>query len=234
MQFSRVVAVIALLAGCASPGTRPSDMSAAAHDAAAAGAAAAASDHLSRSTPGTARYSEGCLGATAINGPRIPCWTSQGNPAGRHIEEAETQRRTAASHRAAAQALRDAEARACSSVQPDDRDMSPFFHREDIASVTQIPGGASIAFRPVAGLTREGLQAIVDCHLARSAALGFDVPEMSYCPLVPRGATAAVRVQGPTLVTDVRSDDSNGAAEIQRRARLLVVTTTELYGQPGR
>jgi hypothetical protein len=197
-------------------------MSAAAHESAAAEETAGSSDHLSRFSPGSAPYLERCPGATALNGPRVPCWTSQVNPTARHIQEAESQRRIAAEHRAAAQALRDAEARACSGLQPADRDTSPFFHRQDIASVTEIPGGASIVFRPVPGLTREGLQAIVDCHLARSAALGHEVPEMPYCPLVPRGATAAVRVQGTALVADVRSDDAKGAAEILRRARLLV------------
>ena len=221
MRCFRLVSM-ALLIACASTGTRPSDMAATAHDSAASAESASASDHLSQFSPGSAPYLERCPGATGLNGPRVPCWTSQANPSARHLREAEDHGRMATAHRAAAQSLRDAEAQACSGLQPADRDISPFFHREDIASITPIAGGASIAFRPVLGLTRDGLQAIVDCHLARSAALGYDIPEMSYCPLVPRGASAAVRPKGTMLVVEVRSDDREGAAEILRRARSLV------------
>jgi len=42
----------------------------------------------------------------------------------------------AADHRAAAQALRDAEGTSCGGIAESDRDVSPFDHREDITSVT--------------------------------------------------------------------------------------------------
>ena len=63
------------------------------------------------------------------------CWTSVSNPTAEHLREAEEHRRHAADHRASSVALRDAEARACVGITPDDRDMSPFEHVEDIATV---------------------------------------------------------------------------------------------------
>lgn len=65
---------------------------------------------------------------------------------------------------------------------------------------------------------------IVDCHLARNAALGHDVPEMPDCPLVPKGASARVQESAGGLRVEVRSDDLSAAADILARARRLVAT----------
>jgi len=67
----------------------------------------------------------------------------------------------------------------------------------------------------------EWLQRIVDCHLARNAAVGHDMPEMADCPLVPRGAKASVRSVGDGFAVDVSSEAAESAAEIWRRAQLL-------------
>ena len=82
--------------------------------------------------------------------------------------------------------------------------------------------GATITFRAVRGLTREWLQRLVDCHLARNAALGHDVPEMPECPLVPPGVTARVSSVGAGFAVEVRADTDEGAVEVLRRARSLV------------
>jgi hypothetical protein len=105
-------------------------------------------------------------------------------------------------------ALRDAATRACVGVPNDDRDMSPFDHREDIESVAQLYSpssggknptrhflGATVVFHATPGMTAQWLQRVIDCHLARNAALGHDVPEMAYCPLVPKGVSAG---EGPS------------------------------------
>jgi hypothetical protein len=107
-------------------------------------------------------------------------------------------------------------------------------HGADIASVSELSEsvtvghatstrvvGASIVLRAVPGLTAEWLQRLVDCHLARNAALGHDVPEMPDCPLVPRGVSARVRSVGNGFAVDVRSEDPDVAADVLARARRL-------------
>lgn len=162
------------------------------------------------------------------------CWTSVSNPTAEHLRAAEEHRRHAADHRAASVALRDAEARACVGITPDDRDMSPFDHVEDIASVepltertgtskapSQRTAGAVVTFRAVPGMTAEWLQRVVDCHLARNASLGHAVPEMPNCPLVPNGAQARVTSTGNGFAVAIRSDDTATAREILSRAERL-------------
>jgi hypothetical protein len=165
------------------------------------------------------------------------CWTSVRNPTAVHLAAAEAHRRHAAGHRAASAALREAEARACTGVAPDDRDMSPFEHAEDIASVRPlrsvrvIPGrgyrgsrtvGAVVTFRAVEGMTVESLQRVIDCHLARNASLGHIVPEMPNCPLVPRRVRARVSSAGDGFAVAIRSRDPHTGREILSRARRLV------------
>lgn len=70
-------------------------------------------------------------------------------------------------------------------------------------------------------MTVPWLQRLVDCHLARNAALGHDVPEMPYCPLVPRGVSARVSAVDRGFAVDVRAEDPATAQEILRRARGL-------------
>jgi hypothetical protein len=149
--------------------------------------------------------------------------------------EAARHRELAAAHRTAAEALRDAEARACVGLTDADRDESPFSHHADIAEVSEltevVPAGrgtatrvvgATVVIRAVPGLTAEWLTRVVDCHLARNAALGHDVPEMPDCPLVPAGVTAHVRSAGGGFAVDVRADGQDQALEVLRRARALV------------
>ncbi|HVV83383.1 MAG TPA: hypothetical protein VHE35_09900 [Kofleriaceae bacterium] len=148
---------------------------------------------------------------------------------------AEQHRRLAAEHRAAAQTLRDAEARACAGLSLDDRDLSPLAHpvdvsgvrrfREDVRfgrSATTRDAGATIFLAATPGLTVEWLQRIVDCHLARSAAVGHDRRDMLDCPLTLRGAQATVRSVRAGFAVDVRADDPAAASEIWRRAQRLV------------
>ena len=201
-------------------------MSAAQHDREADRHARAADEHASQYDP-NARV-------TACS-PNSACWTSTRNPTEPHREMAERERRAAANQRAASKALVDAEASACVGIAPDDRDTSPFDHVEDIADVRALEelhtssknatsriAGATVTFRAVPGMTAEWLQRVVDCHLARNAVLGHDVPEMPNCPLVPNGVTARVRSIGNGFAVDIRSDDSTSATEILARADRLV------------
>jgi hypothetical protein len=178
------------------------------------------------------------------------CWTSTRNPTEAHQVEAERYRRAAADHRAASSALREAETKTCAGIAPEERDASPFTHVEDIANVELIvldrvgqtvtrrrapvehrgePGysaghvvGAVVTFRTVPGLTAEILQRLVDCHLARNAALGHVAPEMPNCPLVPRGVEARVIATGSGLEVELRASDNGSAREVLARAQRLV------------
>jgi hypothetical protein len=229
------VALMGALAACTSttPGARPHDMSAEQHEAMAAREEAAAAEDRRHFDPGATEERRRCRNAGRVGG--FICWSSTVNPTERHMRDAEEHRRRAAEHRAAAQALRDAEARACVGIAPEDRDMSPFNHKEDIARVepltTQrsVPNttnppilrGATVVFRAVPGLTPEWLQRTIDCHLARNAAMGYDASDMPYCPLMLKDVSATVTSTGDGLAVAVRSDDPEVAAEIWRRAQAL-------------
>jgi hypothetical protein len=233
-QMLRNTTFVALLGlvGCAStPGAQPQDMSKAQHEQAAAAHEQAATPHAQAYDPAASVEKQRC------GDPRRPCWTWLANPTEEHKTDAEKHRKMAADHRAAAQTLRDAEGRACVGVPDVDRDMSPFDHREDIASVTPYntpsPGaagvkqqltklhGATVTFRAVPGVTAEWLQRVVDCHLARNASMGFDMPEMAYCPLAVKGARGKVASTGNGFAITVESDDSTAAQEILRRSQAL-------------
>jgi len=169
--------------GCVAPGTRPQDMSASGHDEAAAQSDSLADMHAPQIV--TCPTQEG------------PCWTSVVHPPQDERRQEERYRTIAAKHRAAAQELRDAEARACAGVGDRDRVLSPFSHHEDIAGAAPIYltsktgrklasnlRGAVVTFRPVPSLTADWLQRIVNCHVARSATLGHPLEDMPDCPLV--------------------------------------------------
>ena len=246
MKTRTLMFLVALSAlSCATtPGSRPHEMSAAQHEAAAQQMDAAASGHASQYDPQATVTRQRCAPVTgaarradvAID----PCWTSVSNPTDAHRREAEEHRRHAADHRAGSTALREAEGRACVGIDPDDRDISPFDHTEDIAgvaplkipnpnSVGKLPNealvGAVVTFRAVPGMTAEWLQRVVDCHLARNASLGHVVPEMPNCPLVPNGATATVASSGNGFAVSIRSNDPATAKEILTRAQRLVSPT---------
>jgi hypothetical protein len=182
-----------------------------------------------------AERSATALQAQACNPRSATCWTSTAHPTAEDQRQANELRKAAADHRAASQALRDAEAQACVGLSNDDRDMSPFAHREDVASVEPLyeqvtsgkgprakMEGAVVTFRAVPGMTAQWLQRLADCHLARNAALGHDVPEMPYCPLVPKGVTATVTPTATGFAVAIRAEDTETANEVLRRARTLV------------
>lgn len=218
--------------GCAAdPGTQPHDMSAAQHEAMAKNEESAAAGHTQQHDPSATNATEVCSGKGG-------CWTSTSNPTAQHGDDAKHHRELAAKHRAAAAALWDAEKRACAGISDDDRDTSPFYHREDIQSVsvltetvnsgkssTQKEVGATVVFRAVPGMTGEWLQRVVDCHLARAAAVGHDMPEMSYCPLMLKGVKAKVTSAGNGFAVNLSADDAATVAEIKKRARDLAATT---------
>ena len=224
-----------LAAACAStPGARPTDMSAASHEAAAKQHGDEADGHAAQFDPKVTALRERCRGGSARVGAES-CWTSVVNPTSEHSDEADRHRKMAADHRAASKALLDAESSACGGLSEDDRDTSPFDRREDLAgsealqsTASGVKGaagphlvGASVSVKAVPGLTKEYLQRLVNCHLARNASVGFVMPEMGSCPLSVKGATATVESAGPGFRVDIRADDGQAAEEILKKARAL-------------
>jgi hypothetical protein len=208
-------------------------MSAAAHESHAAQAELTASEHGARFDADAGVLTEKCKTASAARGDTDPCWTSIRNPSAEHLGHSEDYRRQAADHRAASRALRDAEASACSGISDADRDESPFAHTEDIERVEPLYSarhgkldsrhldGAVVTFRAVPQMTAPWLQRVIDCHIARNAALGHDVPEMAYCPLVPKGVSTTVIQTRAGFAVEIRSTESDTATEILRRAEAL-------------
>ncbi|MBS2012619.1 MAG: hypothetical protein JST00_07030 [Deltaproteobacteria bacterium] len=187
-------------------------------------------EHLYDADAGERR--ERCRGGRAAT-ETDACWTAVTNPTAEHLKDAEESRRRAADHRAASQALRDAEAQACRGIPAADRDQSPFQRREDIERVEPLrtrqggkqPSerleGATVVFRAVPGMTAQWLQRVVDCHVARNAALGHDAREMPSCPLVPKGVRATVTATKTGFAVEVRAEDTDTAKEILSRANAL-------------
>lgn len=234
----RSILLSVLLLGCAkkTPGTAPHDMSTATHEAAAAASEASAEAHATQYSPDAATLEERCKPPGRGVPYHVGCWTEVVNPTEAHLAMAAKDQQIAAEHRAASEALRAAEASACVGLADADRDTSPFERAADIASVaaltdpsgpkggTPVTMGAVVTFRAVPGMTAEWLQRIVDCHLARNAALGHEAPNMPDCPLVPKGATATVSSTGAGFAVAVRAQDPATGAEILARAQRLAPT----------
>ena len=227
--FAFVATAAAACATSTTPGARPEQMSRIEHERVAQREQAVAAEHAAQFNP----TEKGGVCFALITHQPLPCWRSVTNPTQHHLEEAWAHRKAAADHRAASETLRSVEASACAGVADEDRDMSPFDHREDIArvealsppalkSASWVESGAKISFRPRPGLTQDKLQRIVDCHLARNAALGYEVPEMPNCPLALKGvhATVAPSMEGGLSVT-IHSDNPVTAKQILDRANAL-------------
>lgn len=204
--------------GCATAGTRPHDMGASRHEQAAATAESEAMEHAARFDPAQARRVTTRAGITEVN------------PTGEHGHSAAKLQAEASQHRAAARALRDAEARACSAIPGSHAELAPFFRRDDVERVTPLYAssgrdgalrGASIRLKHADGVTADSVQRALDCHLARNAALGFDAPEMGHCPLAARGVRATAREQGGRVVVDVTASRTAVADAVLARADLL-------------
>lgn len=219
--------MVPMASGCASnvAGARPSDMSQQQHESVATEERTKAASHSRQYDPAALTAVDDC---TQYLGS---CWGS--NPTDQHKEQAEAHGRAAAAHAAAAGALGAAEARACEGVSPADRDTSPFFHHDGIVETRPLtryvgsderrveePAGATVIMLPAAGLTAERLERVVQCHIARNAALGT-LTEMPYCPLALKGVSANVTSAGNGFAVNIAAQDKGTAAEVLRRARAL-------------
>lgn len=162
------------------------------------------------------------LGGGCATSARLPLSAGEHEAAARSGESG-----VAAEHRAAARRIRDHAEQACSGVDEQAR-QEPFPDRRAVASVGWLMHphrrgskrlhGARLTLAAHAPRAGE-LQRMLDCHLARSAALGWDRPEASSCPLCVRGASAKAFEGGSRIEVDTGGGPA--AEEVWRRARLL-------------
>lgn len=172
-----------------------------------------------------------CKGPAEANSG--PCWGVQSPETQGEVAEL---RRKANEHRNAA-AVRKAEEEACSGVSEADRVQSPFSHHNDIVSVQPLEArqpqggmqeaGAVVVFRKVPRLTAGLFQKILDCHLARDEAFGFDARELEYCPLDvnPLGfhrLKAMVTERADAFDVKIYAENTEIARKVLTRAQTLV------------
>jgi hypothetical protein len=228
-MVANVSSLALALASCATSGTEPHAMTGPEHEAAAKHDEQASKKHTAQYDPSQGR-SPPTTACPHYNNTCYRGWTSVGNPTERHLAEGKRHAELAAQHRVASQALREAETRACVNVPEGERDVSPFYHREDIVSAAPFKEamglgggrviGAEVVFASLPGMTAEWLQRLVDCHLARNEVVGA-MKEMPYCPLAVPRVKATVRSVGNGFAVDVTSNDEASVREILSRAGRL-------------
>ena len=222
--------ILTLLVGCRpGHGKEPHDMGAAQHESAAEREAGLAREHDAAAAASRSEMNAGC--STTIDF----CWPFDARA--EHTRAAEQARTRAAQHRAASAALREAESRSCVGIGERDRSTSPFAHLDDIRDVRPIaqefprgddtvpsrPSGAEIVFAAVPGMTAEWLQRLVDCHIARNAAIGHAraSEDMPLCPLTLAGVRASVSSVSGGFAVAVTSEHDATVQEIVRRAQTM-------------
>jgi hypothetical protein len=130
----------------------------------------------------------------------------------------------------ASRELQVAEARACANVPERDRDISPFFHRDDIVAIGMPEKDADpfVVEFTVANTSVEQFSDLIDCHLARNASLGFEMPEMDYCPLAVPNVKAEVSSSGDRIRVELRGSDPQARAGLRER-----LTASQQRGTPS-
>jgi hypothetical protein len=151
--------------------------------------------------------------------PGQVCWPIQRWSPQEIFDEttAENDRAAAQEHRRVALALREAQLSACAGV--DERDLAPGEVMD--AQVIQGPdgvAGARVRYHDLRQLSSDDLQRALDCRVARDDALGHESPQLGYCPLVPRGASATVTTVPHGYMLEVRSSTPSTAHEVARCA----------------
>lgn len=163
--------------------------------------------------------------------PPAIAWAARIAPTPQQATQLEALRDAARSHRIASPAVRAAEGTACAGLGDDDRDVTPFFYRDDIVDVQPLRGpdgalpgrleGAAVTFRRVEGLSADRMQRLVDCQIARDAALEYRVPEVGWCPLAVAGTLARVAISEGGLEVRMAATSADAATETYVRAVAL-------------
>lgn len=163
---------------------------------------------------------------------RRPCWTGLLLPDLQHRREAARLREQAARHRERAEALLRMEREACTGLDQDAIDHSPFFHGEDILEVEPytVAGelrGARVRFREVPGLTVAWMRDAIRCHQARAAVMGYSDTFQPYCPLMIEGVSARVEDTPAGILVTLQARDAGAARAVLDRARSARITPPE-------
>lgn len=187
-----------LLSGCAStPGAKPEDMSAKAHEEQAVEHAEMAEEHAAQANASGG----GSAGLDVVLG-------GAATPAETHNMQAERHLQHAQDHLAAAEALKKAEESACQSIPPEARESCPLLG--PVVSTEATANGALIAVRE--GTDMKALIAQIRCHIAYGNTQGRK--GMEHCPLYVLGVQ--VRQVGPTVIELTTKGEAN-VRELQER-----------------
>lgn len=207
--------------GCVWRGTHPHNMSLAGHRAPAIAESQAATQGTlaQQAHPGPA-WDEGCYRP----------WTGFGEPSEKHLDEDRAYQGLSGKRPAVSRALHAAETRSCGGIPNRDRNITPFVHAEEIVSVELLPvdigrnvvSGRRIVFRALSDITAEGLQRLIDCHVARNAALGYQHGDHNpLCPLAVKTVAANVTAHPMGWSIDLIPDSEAAARELRRRTESL-------------
>jgi hypothetical protein len=178
-------------------------------------------------------------------------WRSIENPTDEHRKEAEKHKKLAEKHRAASKALVEAEKRFCTGIPAADRDLSPFYHREDVSAVEGLKAATNYTYGgPSGGNTVVQFQQIEKEVAGPGGLQGARVTfravpgmtgewlqrvvdchlarnavmggeDMRFCPLAVPHAAATVTSTGSGFAVDITSNDAKSAQEIVNRAWVL-------------
>lgn len=159
-------------------------------------------------------------------------WTSFRNPTRKRFEEADKYRREAERHLAASRELRDAESRACMGVAAAEREVSPFFHEDDIVSVAKVAidgphdvlTGARVVFRQLPDMTPARLQRELDCEAAHDAAVGYSNLQHDRSLVAVRGVVVLVHPVEAGLAVEIHPHDADGSRLLGQKVDALVRT----------
>ncbi len=143
------------------------------------------------------------------------------NPTDEHRSEAARLRRVATAHRRASLELRVAEERSCAGIREELRDITPFFFDQYILGAEYKEDEVIVHFASIQKTTAQDLQHLVDCHLARNAALGFDDKDMPNCPLSVEGVRAEVTKTPDGFDVSLTASTDETFQEIGKRVHRL-------------
>jgi hypothetical protein len=213
LALASVAALLALLASCRSPGTRPTDMSAPEHEARADQERAKAAEVGRKYDPddtATMIVDSGAgVGETGAAGSSMGIVDY--NPTERYRVAAQQHERIAAQHERAAAKLRAFEDQACTGFTPAVRASCPLLG--PVRKVVDVVGGARVELANPA--EANAIASHIRCHVAFANANGVAEEDMDECPLYLKGLTVDVNNDG-ALVFKVKSAD-----ELKRLRTLL-------------
>ncbi len=204
-QFMAALATAGLavlvVPGCATPGTRPDDMSADEHRAAAAHEEGESEHHADQ-------YDPDAEVGQAIRAGEYEFAETYYNPTENHQRSAERHKTHAAEHLAAAKALEGFEQAECASFPPKTRAVCPILG--NVVASQPTPSGATLTLAKDVNVAAAA--AHVRCHLAYARTKGHK--GMPGCPLYLKGVQS--KTNGNTI--DLTISDAEQVKELQRRA----------------